>query len=453
MPTRPVLCLLLVAACAVPSAGSPAKLGYVPGAAPADRILSAVGDAALRSLLTDVLGRNPGIATAVAQAEAAEQRAPQARVLPDPVVGVTAFLLTPETRVGPQQASARIQQKFPWFGKLRLRESAELYAAMAARADVESLRLKLLTETRRLYHELGFVDALEEIVVADRATLSHYEELAQARYSSGVGLQQAAVKLQAEITKASSRLLQIADRRATIVAALNALRDFSQGTPIPRAELPNLAETTAEMEALHVRALASRPEVAKSDAQIARSTTLVDLAGMSYKPDVTAGLFYTLVGSREDSAGRLSPPPDNGDDVFGISAGINLPVWRKKLAAGVQEAVNRELAAQESKRAVIAGIDRSLGELLPRIDLSWQQLRLFEDVLVIQAEQSLLSAEAGYSAGSHDALDLLDAERVLLDVRTGTERNRADYAIALARLEGAMGDPLDQRDPREGDDR
>ena len=34
------------------------------------------------------------------------------------------------------------------------------------------------------------------------------------------------------------------------------------------------------------------------------------------------------------------------------------------------------------------------------------------------------------------------AERVLLEVRTGTERARADHAIALARLEGAIGGPL-----------
>jgi outer membrane protein TolC len=50
-----------------------------------------------------------------------------------------------------------------------------------------------------------------------------------------------------------------------------------------------------------------------------------------------------------------------------------------------------------------------------------------------------------------NALDLLDAERVLLEVRTGTERARADLAIALARLEGAIGAPLAAA--TEGDDR
>lgn len=476
MSNRSILCWLLLSAVAAPGAGqsdqpiaagdaggvgrtevalggelaeggaagarSPSGLAFAPGAAPADRLLTTVGDETLRSLVADVLGRNPEIAAAAARARAAEQRAPQARTLPDPMAGATAFLLTPETRVGPQQASASIAQKLPWFGKLKLRERSELYAAAAAWAEVEALRLKLLTETRRLYYELGFLDALGEIVRADRATLSHYEELSRARYRSGIGLLQVVIKIQAETTMASTRLLEIADRRAAVEASLNALRDSPPGTPIASGELPDLPELTPDLEKLRATALGARPEIVKSDAQVARSATLVDLAGKEHKPGVTVGLFYTLVGPRDDAAGRLNPPPDNGDDVLGISAGINLPIWRKKLAAGTQEAVQGELAAQESKRAVITGIERSLGELPPRLELTWQQLRLFEDVLVIQAEQSLLSAEAGYSAGSQDALDLLDAERVLLEVRTGTERNRANYAIALAQLEGAVGAPL-----------
>ena len=54
----------------------------------------------------------------------------------------------------------------------------------------------------------------------------------------------------------------------------------------------------------------------------------------------------------------------------------------------------------------------------------------------------LQAAESGYAAGILNSLDLLDAERVLLEVRTGTERARADHAIALARLEGTIGGPL-----------
>ncbi len=410
--------------------------------APADLLVASVGQEPLRVLLLEVLERNPEIAMAEARARAAGQRAPQVRVMPSPVVGLTAFILPPETRVGPQVVSAGYSQSFPWFGKRDLREQGELHRAAAVGAEVEVIRLRLVTETRRLYHEIGFLDAFDRIVRSDRATLAHYEELARSRYGSGIGMQQSVVKIQAEITKADSRVLEIADQRATLVAAINALKDEPWATMNRISSAADLPAYSLDVEALRARALILRPELAGADAEIARSEAMIELAHKEYRPEFKLGLQYTYVGNRDDPAGRLNPPPDNGDDILALSAAISLPFRRGKLEAGVEEAVEIQSASRQMKRLQVTRIDRALSALSQRLELTWQQLRLFEDVLSIQAEQSLLSAETGYSTGSLGALDLLDAERVLLDVRTGTARNRADYSIAIALLEGAVGEPL-----------
>ncbi len=255
------------------------------------------------------------------------------------------------------------------------------------------------------------------------------------------------IKLQAELTKIDSRKLQLADRRAETTAALNALRDRSPVAELPAFALPAAVAPSEGFEArlgsLESRAEALRPEIAGAEAEISRAGTQIELAKKDYLPDVTLGLTYTVVGERRDAPGRAMPPPDNGQDVVGLTASINLPVHRDRLDAAVAQAARRETAVREGRRAVAAGIDRSLGELSQRLELTYRQLRLFENVLGIQAEESLSSAEAAYTAGSAGALDLLDAERVLLDVRTSTARARADYAITLARLEGAVGEPID----------
>jgi cobalt-zinc-cadmium efflux system outer membrane protein len=185
-----------------------------------------------------------------------------------------------------------------------------------------------------------------------------------------------------------------------------------------------------------------RPELDAAEASVARADTLVELARSEYKPDITVGATYGLLTGRTDLGAGLMPPADNGKDVFGISLSLNLPIKRGKLDAGLEEATGHRLAAVERKRDVTTLIDRALGELFERLRLTGEQVRLFERVLIIQAEQSLQSAESGYAAGTLNSLDLLDAERVLLEVRTGTERARADHAVALARLEGAIGGPL-----------
>lgn len=409
----------------------------------ATRLATALPDPAVRELVRDALERNPAVAAATARARAAREQAPQAKALPDPMVGVTGYVAPPETRVGPQRLMASLSQRFPWFGKLSLREQAVLRRAEALDSEVEARRLGLVTDVRRLFYETAFLDAYRSVVETDRQTLIHYEELARARYASGAGIEQGVVKIQAEITKDDSRLLDIATRRAAMVATLNALRDRPQEALIPPLALPRttLAQPPA-FEALRVRALDARPELESADAEIGRADALIELARKEYKPDITLGATYTAVGNRTDPAGILQPPPDNGSNVFGISATLNLPIRRGKLKAGVEEAAETRLAAVEMKRDVTTMINQALGELAERVRLSGEQVRLFERVLVIQAEQSLRSAEAGYAAGSLNSLDLLDAERVLLEVRTGTERARADHAIALARLEGAIGGRL-----------
>jgi cobalt-zinc-cadmium efflux system outer membrane protein len=438
---RAVAAGLAVGLTGIAAQASPQSLA-APGPASSESLVASVADPALHELVTQVLARNPELAAAQAQARAARQRAPQAKALPDPMLGATGYLSRPETRVGPQTVTATLSQRLPWFGKLALREEAALREADALDAQVEVLRFDFVTETRRLFYEIGFLDAWRTVVDSDRQTLLHYEELARSRYSSGVGIEQAVVKLQAEITKDDDRLLGIADRRAALVAALDALRDAPQSTPIGPVTLPGYGRVALDRDSLRAKALRLRPEMARADSEIARADALVDLARKEYKPDVTLGLSYTAVGLRQDAAGLAMPPPDNGKDVLAVSASVNLPIHRGKLKAGVEEAAQARHAADEGKRAVVAGIDRSLGELTERVTLTWQQLRLLRDVLGIQADQSLRSAEAAYTAGTLSSLDLLDAERVLLDVRTSTERARADYAIAIARLEGAVGEPL-----------
>ncbi len=423
-------------------APSPGPAGEL--ADPASKaVVESLEDPDLADLAREVLDRNPDLAAARQRARAAERVAPQVGSLPDPMAGLTAFLLTPETRTGPQNAMVSLSQRFPWFGKLDLREQRALYAAATAHAEAEAKALDLVTETRRLAYELAFLDEWREIIRTDQTTLERYEELANTRYAAGIGLGQAVIKIQAEITRDETRLLQIADRRSAVAARLNALRDRPAGASLPAVELPEAQAPGTVLADLERQAVAARPEIAAAAAEISAAETATDLADLERYPDVTVGFTYTQVGERDDTAGRINPPEGNGDDIFGLTASVNLPVWRDRIEAGIEEAMERRRAAESSRRAVVAGINRSLGELTDRLDLTWRQLRLFDDVLLIQAEESLSSAESAYSAGNLDALDLLDAERVLLDVRTSTARARADWAIALAKLEGAVGRPVD----------
>ncbi|NNE47712.1 MAG: TolC family protein [Rhodothermales bacterium] len=411
-------------------------------ASASERILENIEEPALRELVGEILDRNPGVAAAKARARAAALEAPQVKALPDPVASLTAFLGTPETRTGPQRLSAGYFQGLPWVGKLALKEQAALYGAAALEAEVEAKELTLVTEARRLYHELSFLNRFEVITEEYRTHLLQHEEISRARYSTGVGLGQGVVKLQAEITKVERELLDIEARRVALSAQINALRDRSALASPPNDLLPEVLEIELDHSVLLETALRYRPELAAANARISRADALIRLAEKGYRPDFKVGLTYTIVDPRDDAPGRLQPPEGNGEDIIGLQGGITLPIWRKKLAAGVEEAVELERAAREARRDVAASIDSAVGDLTLRVPLSWRQLRLVEDLLVVQAEEALESAQAGYIAGTLNALDLLDAEHVLFQAHTAVARAKTDYLVGIAKLEGALGESL-----------
>jgi outer membrane protein TolC len=416
------------------------------GLTAADGIVASVSDVKQRLLLEEVLQRNPRLARLEAQAAAVEQRAPQVKALPNPTATLTWFVLPPQTRVGPQRAAVNLTQQLPWFGTLKFDEQAALWDAVASRAFLEAARISVVTEARADFHELQFLQVESLVVEEDRATLEHYAELALARYASGVGLNQAVIKIQAEITRTEARLLGLSARRAAVVARINVLRDRPQTTPVLVSESSRRQPVTLELDDFRIRALDTRPEIVAANAMVEAAASRVERSKKAYSPNVVVGLNYGYVSHRDDAAGRLNPPEDNGQDILGLTGGFSVPLWRTSLEAGVEEGVQSRLAAEEGRREATAAIDGELGELLHRIPLLEQQTQLYDDVLIIQASESLRSAESAYASGTANALDLLDAERVLFQIRVAAERVRSDLDVAYARLEGVIAGPLEAVD-------
>ncbi|MEM6455947.1 MAG: TolC family protein [Acidobacteriota bacterium] len=407
-----------------------------------DALRGALQPPALRDLITEVLDRNPEIARMRHRAAVAALVAPQVRALPDPVAALSLFALPPETRAGPQRLRASIAQRVPWFGTLALRERAARRAAAAARAMVDETRLDQLTAACTIAYELIFLDAYARVVDAERSTLARYENAALARYAAGTGLQQGIVRIQAAITRADTRRLEIDERRAALTADLNRLRDRPADTPAPALDADPRPAPRFDVDALRRVAHGHRPAIAAADHRIAAAGVRIALAEKAFRPAVTFGLAYTAVDRRGDAAARLNPPDDDGDDILALTGSLALPVRRGRLAAGLESARAARRIAEVEKRIVLAEIERAIGDLATRMPLLHRHATLLDTVLRKQAREALRSAETAYSTGKLNAVDLLDAEVVLFEVQIASARTRADLAIAWVALERAVGQPL-----------
>ena len=442
-------CLVAATMLAAPIAAvqDPAPAGSI--GSRADQLARSIDDPQLRSLVAETLERNPGVAVLQAKARAAASRAPQARGLPDPVVGATAWLQGAETRTGPQVLTVNLMQPLPWLGRFDAAEQGAVLEARALFAEAEARRLELVTSVRRLYYELAFLARQRAVSEDFLDHLRQHEKISLSRYATGIGSTQDVIKIQAETTLAEKLLMDIDRHRIALEAELNALRDRSASTVILPAILPPGRAVELDYGDLSIQAATNRPEVTAAEARIAGSESQFELAEKQSRPDFAIGLTYTFVDTRQDAAGQLMPPAGNGDDILGIQGAISVPIWRKKRSAAVVEASESGLAARENKRRVLAEIEASLGGLLQRIPLTWSQLRLLEDVLILQAGESVRSAQSSYVSGTLNALDLLDAEHVLFEAETAIARTLADYAIYLAELEGAVAIAVNRAEPKE----
>lgn len=397
-------------------------------------------DPVLAGYIRATLESNPGVQESLASYRASLERVSIVTALPDPMLSFTQALRAVETRVGPQLDTVVLSQVFPWFGKLDLRGKVAVQDAAAARQMYRARQREVIAQVKKAFYNVAYVDSALGIAREEQALLGHYEELAQARYASGQGLQHAAIKMQAEITKIANRVDVLQQQRETLAARLNTLMNRPPEQPLPSAAIPALPlDVPLDLQRLNAIGDTERPEIQATEAQIVRGEWAVKLARKNFWPDLTVGAGLINVGTRNDAAGLMQPPPDNGRNAFTVTVGLNLPIRRDKYRADVRRAAE-ELSAARLRRADAHNeMAFAVRDQIVRLQTLREQLTLVGEVLLPQTNEALRSTESAYETGQVGVLDLLDSERSRLDVRLIYARETADYLVALADLERAVG--------------
>jgi outer membrane protein TolC len=349
--------------------------------------------------------------------------------------------------VGQQITMLSFSQTLPWFGKLSDKEKVAAKEADAMREMFEARKAEIVRQVKLAYYDLAYLDRAIAITQEDQLLLEHYEKLAEARYTQGIGLQQGVVKLQAEITRDRNRLEQLRRQRVDAEAALNALLNRPAQSPIAEVAMRDRPEVDVDIPSLYETARQRRPEVQASLLQVERDEKRIQLARRNYWPDFTLGTSFVNVGGRGDPAGLVTPPDQNGKNIYAFSVGINIPIRRRKYDAAVLEATESKIASRRGYESTLNSVEASVRAVGFRIQTLKEQIALFQKALLPQTEQALRSTETAYSTGMVGVLDLLDSERVLLEVRLGLAQLDSDYMKSLAEMERAIGAPFPEVTP------
>jgi outer membrane protein TolC len=370
---------------------------------------------------------NPGLEAAFQRWKAAVERLPQVRALPDPRFTYGNYLREVETRAGPMQQSFALSQTFPWFGKLRDREDAAARAARAEHLRFESAKLDLFYRVEAVHNELFYLRRSIEITGENVELLRQFERVARARYRVAATGHPDIIRIQVELGRIEDRLRQLRDLRAPLTARLNAVLSRPADAALPWPE--GIEERVTDRSAGELMAALRRhnPNLVALGEEIERERINARIAHKDGLPDLSVGLSYTDVDRRSDASVR-----DNGDDAVLATFSVNLPIWRDKYEAGVREAVARRLAVANRRLDTANRLEADLQQALFNHQDARRRVDLYRGTLIQQ--------------DTADFLDLVDAERTLLEFQLARERALVDVATARADIERLVGARLSDLD-------
>ena len=392
----------------------------------------------LDDYLVVAMKRNPALRAAYDRWVADLKKSDYAGSLPDPMFSYGYFVEHVETRVGPQEQRFGLHQAFPWFGTLGAKSDMAFAGSQASYQKFEAARLQLFFQVKAAYYDYYYLGQDLQITHANFDLLKFWESVAESKYKVGLRSHPDVIKAQVELGKLDDHLHTLQEQLIPAAASLRALLNVADTVQLPVPSTIVVTEAPLMEDSVLNVIIQNNPNLQALQHVITREEAGERLAGKQSLPNFSVGVDYIQTGP------AINPDlPESGKDPWMISASVSLPIWFGKNKARRDEARARRRAAeynlQDSENQLTAMARKVLFEYADAL----RKTRLYRDGLVPKAQQSLNATYSAYEAGESDFLNVLDAQRQLLDFELTVAREKAQLATMRAQLEMLSGKELD----------
>lgn len=360
--------------------------------------------------------------------QAAVEKAPQVSQLPNPEIGIGAFILPVETRLGPQQARLSVSQSFPWFGTLRAQEN---WATKQARAKFEriaatELEIKFRLETA--YYALYELHASEKIIQQNLVFFESLKALALSKVSAGQSSLTDVLSIDLRTENLSQQLRLLENRKRKPRASINQLlfRDLTNSILIPNRL--SFADQAVDKDSLLKQIERSHPLLRMYSLQQEAANAALAVNERQSKPSFGIGADYIHTGQRLDAF-----PDKNGRDAFLLRAGISIPLYRGKYQAKAREEQIRIQAFDAQKQETLSQFEA----VIETAFADYEEARLnlsFYDQQIKTSKAAIEILESEYSSQASSFDELLQMEIALLKYELGKLRAIVQSHLTQARI-------------------
>ncbi|MFN0087153.1 MAG: TolC family protein [Blastocatellia bacterium] len=387
----------------------------------------------MTDLIAEALEQNPEIRAMQRSFDMMRARVPQAKALPDPMLGYgymgNAVPLPPfDIQKGDPSSSRTLSftQELPFPGKLAIKGKMAIVAAEGEWWSYEQVRLNIVAEVKDAYYDLCYIHQAIETITKNKELLEMFAKIAEASYSVGKGIQQDVLKAQVEVSKLIDQLIVLEQRQQTTEARLNSLLFREPETPIGRPEEIRPRDFAHTLASLREAALTNYPILKAQRRRIDREQYGVELAQKEFYPDFNVGFTYF---------NRPGMP-----EMYSVNVGAKIPLyfWRKQRPALAEAAARTAMEKQRLENTTTLLLFRVRDRYLAAVTAQ-RLLKLYGTTIIPQSSLSLESAISGYEVGKVDFLTLLDNLVTLLNYELNYYEQLSNREKAIAALEPFVG--------------
>jgi len=309
-------------------------------------------------------------------------------------------------------------------GKIASQESSEILQ------DVELLKLDIIFQVKQAFYNLLLAREKLKYAKQNLELSQDFQKKAQLKFESGDVAKVEALRARVETSKAANRVRVVTNEVGLTKAYLNYLMARKKHTPLEVSGKLKKPAANLILEELKKRAFAFRPEMKKIGFSLEKQNLQKKSSSMNYLPDFDLGV------NRHKVAGEGS--------WWDVTLSFPIPLFFWQPAKGeIAEAqaniraINRE--AEHLKNTIALEVE----EAYMNAYAARNQIKLFEDDIISQAEEVYNMFLFSYQEGEIGGIELIESRRTLIEARTSYADVLFNYQAALAALEKSIGQRLE----------
>ncbi len=387
------------------------------------------GVVTLRDALVLAVSGNPELAIYPYELRAADARALQAGLLPNPELEVEIESVGgagDRSGFDGAETTVRIGQPIELGGKRTKRARVAQFDKELTRWDYEAARLDAIRDAAQAF--VAVQAAQDRVALARQVVELSEQARAAAAQRVQAGRDSPVDELRAEVALSTSRI-ELKKSEKALAAARHALAAVWGGrAAVFDAATGDLYEVSPPaVPEDSAAAIAANPDIARWESQEQRQRAVLRLEKANAVPDVTVGAGVQRFEESDDSA-----------VVLGM--GVPIPLFDRN-QGGIREAtaelgkVHRQVEAAQVRTLA------ALSEASAALASAYEEATILRNDVLPKAEQAFVAAQDGYRQGKFDYLYVLDTQRTLFETQAGYIDAVEAYHKASAEVQRLIGAP------------